>query len=302
MAVDNLSVDKISDPALGPADPAQYVAAIGQRKWLIILLALTAAAAAYLVGIQQTVYQASTTAVLSPQAVGLFNTPAALNQIVDSDQLTKEIITAGRLKYSRAELNTALKIENVSGSSMIVITATDGQAIRAQRIANLASAKFVSMVREMVLDTGKERALATVNKQLGWISANLGDNKSMSKDGRASGKNVEAKIAALEEELARAKEQSSGTSSSAWMYERLSSLEEQRINLRSQQIGLMAQRADLVKELRLTRSTRVLIPAEKPTVRVFPSLTRNTALALIAALLAGSGLALAFPAAVNKDI
>lgn len=308
-----LTIEQVSERPVNsqtkPIDPKDYLQAINEKKWLIFLLALVAMLAAFFFSRQQPVYEASATLRLSPTAADLFGESSAVNQIVDSDPFLKSMISEAQLKLPVAKLRKQLHAQRVTGSRMAVFYGTDARAPRAHKITNAAASQFVAYMKKFELDKDQRKTLKIINEQIKWIDQNQSSNGVVrqAKSGSSSdnGKGLNDEIAAAKESLAKIEAENSVQAGQAIqalsLYQQLFNLLSQQQTLMTNRIELVIKKQEIVSRIRETESTRVLISANTPTAPTFP-VGRNVVLALVAALLVGSGLAIATKTVDTKDL
>ena len=261
---------------------AEYTKAVGARKWIIMVFMVTAGVTALLVSLWQTpVFQSSITIALSQRASQLFNTPTTINQFLVHRSFLENIITEADLPHSVAVLRRRVHAENISGSAQVLINVTDPQPQRAKKIADLIAVKFVSKIERTVGDV-------KINKT----------RRKRSRDISSAMKKFTKEIGEVKAELVKFNQQKSDGPETALytlgLNQRLDDLEGNRIALQDQAFEL---NIILEKEM----STQIVSPASKPVSPIFPQTKRNVAVAGIAALIAGVGLAIAIKP-IDKEV
>ncbi len=283
---------------------ADYAAPIKQRKWLIALLVIAAMITSAAMSLPQIAYEASSTIMLSPAALGYFNTPAALNAAIAGDELLAQVVKDGKLKQSISELKQMIHAENASGSSIVTITARGPDKTAVFKAANLTAEKFVALAKKV--DPGAEKLAArlrTTRETIKWVDKIL---YKQTKDGAKvpllDTSSLDNEINEAKSELDRVESEYAPSSERAILIfalnQRLAALEErrqlvvtQKLSLLSQEQDLYSQEAELVAELEKATSNKLLTRAVKPTVPAAPNIAGNLVFAGLAALIAGCGLA-----------
>lgn len=294
----------------------EYLASIIHRKWLIALLIAVAMITTGLASLRQITYEASSTVTLSPVALSIFITPTALNEVIDGDTLLTEVIKAGGLKQSVSELKKMVSADNASGSNIVTITVSGPDKAMVSTVANLAAARFV--VYAKAIDPGAKKIAAQLRmtrETIKWLDKILYEqNTAKPKSGEPllDTSHIDNEIKKAKETLSQVNNEDLPASDKAIqifaLNQRLAALEEERpqviinaLSLLGQKQSLLTQEEALVAELEKSASTQVLTRAVKPAAPATPNIAGNLVFAAIAALIAGGGLAMAFPPGEKGD-
>lgn len=262
-----------------------------------------------LINIRQITYEASSTVMLSPVALGVFNTPTALNEVIVSDTLLTEVINKGKFKYSVLELKKMVHAENATGSNIIAITVSAPDKTSVHKIANLAAQRFIAYAKTVDPEAEKTAAQLRITRAtLKWLDEILykqNSGKSKIKQPLLDTTHIDGEIRAAKKELAQAENKDIPASEKAIIVfalnQRLAALEEQRPRLIDQKLllvdreqSLLAQEQTLMNNLEEGPRTKILTAAVRPTTPASPNITANLIFAALAALIAGCGLAIAY--------
>lgn len=262
----------VTEPELDADDPGAYLQAIISRKGLIAALMLAAIIAALiLTQVQPPIYETSTTLLLGRAAPDGIRTLNALNQLVGNDKDLGQIIKEAKLNDSIAGLRRRVRAEIVPGTTLVQITATYGQPLKAKKIADAAAERLVRNI-----------------KRFDAADAILKYEKNRLKRIRALQSSLVKELGPAKKEVARLERLGSSNDNAMLLLrltQRVSSLEDERL-------GLMEQEADSLTKMNTTAPTKIIARAIRPSSPISPNLKKNVAVAVGAALLTGCGLAI----------
>lgn len=311
----DLKLDPIDAPA-EPIDLKEYFVSIARSKWLIALLMAVAMITTGLISLRQITYEASSTIILSPVALGIFSTPTAISEVVDGDTLLEEVKKTGGLRQSVSQLKKMIGAENATGSNIVTITVSGPDKTMVFRAANLVAERFVVYAKAVDPEAARTAAqLRMTRETIKWLDKILYKEDVAKPNGSnplLDTSHVDNEIKRAKEELSRVENEDLQTSEKAILLfalnQRLSALEEERpqlvthtLSLLAQKQSLWSQEQDLMAELEKSDSTKILSRAVKPTAPAAPNIVGNLVFAALAALIAGCGLAIAFKPGEKGD-
>lgn len=254
---------------------AEYFGVIWRRKWIIILLVVSAVATAYAVSKNmQPVYEAQTTLMVGEQPLSFSESwrvvqantviTKTYSKMVTSSPVLKRVIEKANLDLTPAELSTKVGVSQVYETAFIQITVSDPNPSKAKDLANTLADVFV--------EYNKELHINEVNAMRRMITSRL---KSVEKDLRKQRETI-AKLLA-EGKLANE--------------EAVEDVQMKIRQLESEQKILNQEYDDVLAKSIKTTDVRTVEPAETPQAPVRPRPRMYTLVALVASSFGGIGLA-----------